>query len=483
VNNGEEKMHKKIICVLCILMLIFLPVSVHTEENSSKKNDDSITIELSSNSDLFTLSEVYYAVVRFTDLVTNTDKSSTPISVTTYLAIPPNLPTQDRLEPTIFAPDEDILDFVIDEWGNIFAKHARDINPFQESSTSWTEKVHLKKITYHIDPDLVTVDIPDNIADDYLGDAEKYDINNESLISSVVLAIAGETNPYRKAKGIHDFIIDRLFYLNVGGWDSAPEVLRQGSGSCTEYSWLFIAMCRIAGIPARHISGTYVDINTPYFPYVDTAHHRWAQIWLSPYGWVPVDVTLDDLLTEDDPPGSPPRDDYFGVTDNIFLVTSISGDRSQYLRWGYNAFDSTSYSIEIGRYGIWFGFERQSPNIPAAPSGPDTVNADEEVTYVVSTIDPNSENVYYWFDWGDNTNSGWLGPYKSGADCEASHTFVNYYFKYDSPVRVKAKDINDFESDWSSPLIVSTSKNKSITEYQSWMYWIIERFPILEFLL
>jgi hypothetical protein len=50
---------------------------------------------------------------------------------------------------------------------------------------------------------------------------------------------------------------------------------------------------------------------------------------------------------------------------------------------------------------------------------------------------------------GDGNNSGWLGPYNSGATCEAKLIWnvKNYY-----NIKVKAKDIYGKESSWSDPL-------------------------------
>ena len=55
------------------------------------------------------------------------------------------------------------------------------------------------------------------------------------------------------------------------------------------------------------------------------------------------------------------------------------------------------------------------------------------------------------WDWGDKSLSSWMGPYPSGVPINASHEWETKRI-YD--VRVKAKDENGMESDWSSPLIV-----------------------------
>ena len=63
----------------------------------------------------------------------------------------------------------------------------------------------------------------------------------------------------------------------------------------------------------------------------------------------------------------------------------------------------------------------------------------------------------YWFDWGDGTNSGWVGPYASGATVSATHSWTS---QGSYQIKVKAKDTSDTESVWSDPLAVSMPKQK-----------------------
>ncbi len=100
-----------------------------------------------------------------------------------------------------------------------------------------------------------------------------------------------------------------------------------------------------------------------------------------------------------------------------------------------------------------------APSKPARPSGSSRGKSGEEYTYTSVTIDPQDNQIFYMFDWGDGTDSGWLGPYNSGDGCSASHIWdrIGIY-----KVKVKAKDTNENESPWSDPAIVSMPKNKTI---------------------
>jgi len=101
-------------------------------------------------------------------------------------------------------------------------------------------------------------------------------------------------------------------------------------------------------------------------------------------------------------------------------------------------------------WNIWAKVERSKPpEIPQRPEGLTEGLTGAEYTFSTTTTDPEGEHVYYLWDWGDETSSGWLGPFDSGEVAEASHSWTeaeNY------EIRVKAKDIYNHESDWSDSL-------------------------------
>jgi len=97
--------------------------------------------------------------------------------------------------------------------------------------------------------------------------------------------------------------------------------------------------------------------------------------------------------------------------------------------------------------------ESNSPPVtPQPPSGTEIGDVETEYTYTATTTDPNGDDVEFKFDWGDGTDSGWLGPYSSGGECSASNSWQN---KGVYNVMVKARDSNMLESEWSNPLSVT----------------------------
>jgi len=65
--------------------------------------------------------------------------------------------------------------------------------------------------------------------------------------------------------------------------------------------------------------------------------------------------------------------------------------------------------------------------------------------YIFVTTDPDGDEVSYYVDWGDGNISGWKGPYDSGEEAFATHSWSSQGIY---AIKVKAKDTLDDESDW-----------------------------------
>lgn len=119
-----------------------------------------------------------------------------------------------------------------------------------------------------------------------------------------------------------------------------------------------------------------------------------------------------------------------------------------------------------------------APYTPSRPSGSTNGKAGQEYLYTTSTTDPEGDQVYYFWDWGDGTNSGWLGPYNSGVEsCEAKHTWQE---KNSYNIKVKAKDSYGKESNWSDPLPITmpaSFNNPFLQFWEHFLHWLFERFP------
>jgi len=95
------------------------------------------------------------------------------------------------------------------------------------------------------------------------------------------------------------------------------------------------------------------------------------------------------------------------------------------------------------------GGSSNPPETPDQPDGPTEGNAYTEYTFSTSTTDPEGDEIFYLWDWGDE-QSDWEGPYASGETVESTH-----YWRDEGTynIAVKAKDDNgSISSDWSEPL-------------------------------
>jgi hypothetical protein len=84
------------------------------------------------------------------------------------------------------------------------------------------------------------------------------------------------------------------------------------------------------------------------------------------------------------------------------------------------------------------------------------VIVNEEYEYYFSTSDPDGDDIYYYVDWGDDSNSGWIGPYSSGHGITLSHSWTTLG-SYE--ILAKAKDLYHSIGEWSYPFPVEVVDN------------------------
>lgn len=109
------------------------------------------------------------------------------------------------------------------------------------------------------------------------------------------------------------------------------------------------------------------------------------------------------------------------------------------------------YTADFDGFLYAYGFPSDPPQVPSL-IGTTNGNVGTTYTYDVQTTDPNANDVYYYIDWGDGTNSGWVGAYSSGAKVEVRHTWTRWG-TYE--IRAKSKDSFGYGSSWSASLFVS----------------------------
>ncbi|MBP7497346.1 MAG: hypothetical protein KA792_06765 [Bacteroidales bacterium] len=292
------------------------------------------------------------ALLIYNHQVTNFGKGDLK-SLDVYFAIPEERDNQLIHYSIGYSPN--FTDIVTDKWGQK-AAHFR-INNLKPGNTNNIEikiPVSTFNLRYYIYPDKVgkTEDIPLEIKKMFLADDEKYQKNNPVIQKGLKEAIGDEKNLYWSARKIYNYVMSHLYYEMSGGWNTAPTVLARGNGSCSEYSFVFISMCRAAGIPARYVGSIYREAPVFY----DDAFHRWIEIYLPGYGWIPVDPTIGDKKS--------PREQAlcFGFVSNEFFITTQGGGGSETLGWTYNSNEQYTSDpqtfITVDFWADWQEFEK-----------------------------------------------------------------------------------------------------------------------------
>ena len=255
-----------------------------------------------------------------------------PGEVVTYdafIAVPHDRPSQKitgEIEWNV-KPD----DFVEDRWGQKFAKFSFDNAALTERNRAvMSVNAKLCDTRWFVFPEEVGKmdDIPKKIREKYTVDEDKYRIDDPVIQKAVKECVGDETNPYWIMRKVYKYVRDNLFYELAGGWNVAPAILERGNGSCSEFSFVFIAICRAAGLPVKYVGAVTVrgdDASS------DDVFHRWCECYLPGYGWVPIDPSGGDRDTPADVA------EYFGHVGNRYLITTDGGGASEYMGWGYNS--------------------------------------------------------------------------------------------------------------------------------------------------
>jgi len=171
--------------------------------------------------------------------------------------------------------------------------------------------------------------------------------------------LGSETNDLRQARKFYDWIAANIQYsyaLEYSTIRNLSEYCRaKGYGDCGQEALLFITLCRMNGIPARWQSGwfTFPDGNTI---------HDWSEIYLAPYGWLPVDPYMGIWAsryarTLSAAEQQEVRDFYFGGLDQWRMAAN--SDHSQTLTPPKGSFRSDTVDfqrgeLEWGEHNVYF---------------------------------------------------------------------------------------------------------------------------------
>jgi transglutaminase-like putative cysteine protease len=147
-------------------------------------------------------------------------------------------------------------------------------------------------------------------------------IKTDGIVASTSKGIVmGMKNDADKAKAIYEWIVDNTFRdpkVKGCGIGDISTMLHTGylGGKCADLNALYVGLARAAGLPARDVYGIRVANSAEFKSLgraddITGAQHCRAEVFLTNYGWVPVDpADVRKVVLEENLPGEPlPLDD------------------------------------------------------------------------------------------------------------------------------------------------------------------------------
>jgi hypothetical protein len=135
----------------------------------------------------------------------------------------------------------------------------------------------------------------------------------------------------------------------------------------------------------------------------------------------------------------------------VAKLTASDGVAQDYFAWSVSV---SGNSVLVGAYAedntngvdagsaYVFDWTNQAPTAPTI-TGPANGIVGTSYTYTFTSTDPDGDQVSYYVEWGDTTNTGWFGPFSSGAPQTKSHTWTS---QGTYTIKAKAKDVHGAES-------------------------------------
>lgn len=109
--------------------------------------------------------------------------------------------------------------------------------------------------------------------------------------------VGDEKNPWRIAQKLYA-AVDAIPWAGAREYSTISNIsdyaLRAGHADCGQQTLLLMTLLRLNGIPSRWQSGMVYSDDDDYWNL-----HDWGQLYIAPYGWIPMDVTTGRLHSED----------------------------------------------------------------------------------------------------------------------------------------------------------------------------------------
>ena len=144
-------------------------------------------------------------------------------------------------------------------------------------------------------------DIPERLVETYTSETETFRRNEEIEALAFELA-AGDTDVLEVVVDILGWVVSNVNYRNFEVPLYSDETLEDLQGDCDDQAILMISMLRSLGIPAFLQIGVVFSESISSettsweghlsFVQEGVGWHGWAMVYVPPWGWIPVDLTL-----------------------------------------------------------------------------------------------------------------------------------------------------------------------------------------------
>jgi hypothetical protein len=270
------------------------------------------------------------------------------IPILTSVALPPDTAFQDviyqRIEPQP-------INVTVDDDGNYLAWFRLNRGEKKDIKVVGSSKLYTQS-------KVKNPTLNDNLKKLYT-QQDKYWEKDHPEISQKLNEILGPNPPqdsHSKARLIFNFVVGSLKYNSTRLQDTKNGVERLGavtalsnpnSAVCMEFTDLFIALSRAAGIPARELDGFAYTANPTLRPLSLNRDilHSWPEFWDDKKGWIMVDPTWENTTG---------GVDYFNKLDLNHFVFVIKGASSEQPipagSYKYIGQNSKDVKVELGEF-------------------------------------------------------------------------------------------------------------------------------------
>jgi transglutaminase-like putative cysteine protease len=205
--------------------------------------------------------------------------------ISLMVALPKTIPDRQKIISIKYSPTPLRI---FSENGNSYAEFVF-INPDKQTKVSISIKAELLRYDLNTARAKQEKDLSEGLSLEEFLKQERYIEKDDPKIQEIAQSIEGQTE-VDTVKKIYNCVTDNMEYAIHGREEwGAVKALQQKKGDCTEYSDLFVAICRAKNIPARVATGYTVQSDTA------SSKHCWAEVYLQDYGWVPFDPSWGDV--------------------------------------------------------------------------------------------------------------------------------------------------------------------------------------------